>query len=109
MRTLTFLYAVACMTVGAFLFSGCAYLSSHTRTPVLEAGTTNVVAYATTDARVWTFFDANNQLTKFRNSNGGPTNGYTSGTAIAGVNESSSGSNVVQLLNDVAAIVSKAP
>lgn len=91
------------------LLTGCAYLSSHTRTPVFFSGTTNIIGYATTDARAVTFFDANSTLTKFRNSNGGPTNAYSSGTVASGINEQSSGSNVVQLLNDIAAIVSKAP
>jgi hypothetical protein len=91
------------------LFTSCAYLSSHTRTPMFFAGTTNIIGYATTDARAVTFFDANSTLTKFRNSNGGPTNAYSAGTIASGINEQSSGSNVVQLLNDIAAIVSKAP
>ena len=98
------------LACGIVLLSGCAFLSSHTVTPVVvNVNGTNVIAKATTDARAWTFFDANSVLAKFRNSNGGPTNTYTAGTVASGINESSSSSNIVQLLNDVAAIVSKSP
>lgn len=89
--------------------TGCAYLSSHTRTPVFFAGTTNIIGYATTDARAVTFFDSSNTLTRFRNSNGGPTNAYSAGTIASGVNETSSSSNIVAILNAVAAIAAKAP
>lgn len=103
------LFAVLCLAAVAFMFQGCAYLASDTKTPTLEAGTTNVVAYATTHARVWTLFDAQSQLTKFRNSNGGPTNNFSSGTAMSGVNESSTSSNLVQIFQAAAAIAAKAP
>lgn len=92
-----------------FVFTGCAYLSSHTVTPVPYTLGTNVVyVRATTDARAVTFFDSQNQLTKFRNSNGGPTNTYTAGTVASGVNESSSASNVVAIINAAAGAAANA-
>lgn len=94
------------------MFTGCAYLSSDTKTPiytVLNGTNPPTLLYATTHARAVTLFDANSTLTKFRNSNGGPTNTYTSGTIASGVNESSSSSNLVQILNAVSAMVSKVP
>lgn len=92
------------------LLTGCALLSSHTVTPVVvNVNGTNVVAKATTDARAFTLFDANSSLTKFRNSNGGPTNQFSAGTVASGVNESSTASNLVAIINAAAAIASKAP
>lgn len=91
-------------------FVGCAYLSSHTKTPIIvTVNGTNYTVNATTDVRVYTWFDANSQLTKFRNSNGGTTNTYSPGTTVAGVNESSSSSNIVNILNAAAAIAAKMP
>lgn len=94
------------------IFTGCAYLSSDTVTPIYTvANGTNppTLLYAKTHARAVTLFDANSSLTKFRNSNGGPTNTYTSGTMASGVNEQSSASNIVAILNAAAAIASKVP
>lgn len=99
------------------VLTGCAYLSSHTVTPVVSFNGTNIVVKsATTDVRCYTLFDAQDTLTKFRNSNGGPTNTYTSGTVVGSVNETSSSSNLVLMLQSLAAtaqsmatIASKAP
>lgn len=89
---------------------GCAHLSSTTSTPiVVNVNGTNVIAYATTSAKAITVFDANSQLTKFRNSNGGPTNSYSAGTVASGVDQNSSSSNLVSILNAAAAIASKVP
>lgn len=82
-------------------------MSSTTKTPIFNG--TNIVAYATTSASATTVFDSQNQLTKFRNSNGGPTNTYTSGTVLGSANETSSASNLVAILNAAAAIASKVP
>lgn len=93
--------------------SGCAFVSSHTITPIVTINGTNTVVRAqTTDARAWTFFDANSQLTKFHNSSAPSvmgTNQYGPGTYVAGVNEQSSSSNLVSILNAAAAIASKVP
>lgn len=89
--------------------TGCAYLDSDTSTPVFAPGTTNVIGFATTHARSTTFFDANASLAKFRNSNGGPTNTYTAGTVATGINESSSASNVVAIINAAAGAAAKIP
>lgn len=104
------------------LFTGCAYLSSHTKTPVIiteivtfKQGTSLVtctnthVAYATTDARAITFFDATNSLTKFRNSNGGPTNAYSAGTVASGLSETSSGSNFAASLQALSSLIGQIP
>lgn len=93
------------------LLTGCAYLSSDTRTPIgtVLIGTNTTYLYATTHARAVTLFDANSSLTKFRNSNGGPTNAWSSGTVASGINEQSSASNFVAILNAAASIASKFP
>lgn len=85
--------------------SGCAYVNSNTR---VETGT-NGVSVATTHARAYTIFDANAQLTKFRNSTGGPTNTFTQGTAVTGLNESSNASNIVAIINAAASVAAKVP
>lgn len=82
--------------------TGCAYLDSDTH----QWTGTNGVVHSETHARAYTVFDANNQLTKFRNSNGGPSNVWTSGTTISGLNESSSASNVVAIINAAAGAAS---
>lgn len=105
MKKLSYILPLVCLV-------GCAYLSSDTRTPIgVQANGTNppTMLYATTHARAVTMFDANSSLTKFRNSNGGPTNTWTPGTVASGVNEQSSASNLVAILNAAAAIASKVP
>lgn len=98
---------------GLSMLSACAFVSSHTVTPIVTIQGTNVVVRCqTTDARAWTFFDSSSDVTKFHNSSAPSTfgtNTYGPGTAIAGVNEQSSASNLVQILNAAAAIASKMP
>lgn len=93
--------------------SGCAFVGSHTTTPIVTINGTNIVVREqTTDARAWTFFDANSQLTKFHNSSAPSvlgTNQFGPGTYVAGVNEQSSASNLVAILQAAAAIAAKAP
>jgi len=85
--------------------SGCAYVNSNTATYDPTSGK----LIAKTHARATTFFDANAQLSKFRNSTGGATNTFTQGTAVTGLNESSSASNVVAIINAAAAVANKIP
>lgn len=95
------------------LLTGCAFVSSHTVTPIVTLnGTNTVVRNQTTDARGWTLFDANSALTKFHNSSAPSTfgtNNYGPGTFVSGLNDQSSSSNLVQILNAAAAIASKVP
>jgi hypothetical protein len=87
--------------------NGCAYLNSTTKheTKTYHQGTNTVVEVVeTTHGRAWTFMDANSTLTKFRNGSSATilgTNVYSPGTFASGINESSSGSNVVNIANAV--------
>lgn len=103
---------ISCLAT-LFLITGCAFVSSHTVTPVVTFQGTNVIVKCqTTDARAWTFFDATSQLTRFHNSatvSTYGTNQYGPGTYVAGVNENSSSSNLVLLFQAAAQIAAKAP
>jgi hypothetical protein len=77
------------------LLSGCAYLRS-TTTSITG---TNGITTAKTTVRAYSLFDANAQLTRFRNSTGSPsTNGIAPGTYVGSLNESSSASNLVNAI-----------
>ena len=91
--------------LGAAL-TGCAYLRSTTLTATDPKS--GLVTQRTT-VRAYSLFDAQAQLTKFRNSNGGPTNTYTAGTSVGSLTESSSASNIVNIINAAAAAAGKAP
>ena len=94
---------------GIAALSGCAYLNSTTRhETITHHEGTNIVTdvVETTHGRAWTFMDANSSLTKFRNGSSSTTIGtnvYSPGTFASGINENSSGSNVVNIASSVAA------
>ena len=95
------------ITVAACLLTGCAYLRSTTLT---ETDPKTGVMTQKTVVRAYTLFDASANLTKFRNSNGATnTNGWPAGTTVGTVNEQSSLSNAVLLLQSAAAIAAKMP
>lgn len=89
------------------LSTGCAYLNSTTKhaTRTYHEGTNTVVEVVeTTHGRAWTFMDANSSLSKFRNASSPSTLGtnvYSPGTFASGINESSTGSNAVNIANAV--------
>lgn len=85
--------------------TGCAYVNSNTE---VRTGT-NGVAVSWTHARAFTLFDATDNITKFRNSTGGPTNTITQGTYVNGLNETSSTSNVVAIIQAAAAAAGAIP
>jgi hypothetical protein len=95
--------------------TGCAYVNSNTQHNIVTTTyQTNGVKVVTLDksythARATTWFDSQAQLAKFRNSIGGPTNDYTQGSAVSGLNESSSTSNVVAIINAASAAAAKVP
>lgn len=80
--------------------SGCAYLRSTTSTATDPKS--GIVTQRTT-VRAYSVFDAQAQLTKFRNSNGGPTNNFSAGTSVGTLNEQSSASNLVAIIQAAAA------
>ncbi len=86
------------------LLPACSYLRSDTRRTVATSPTNGVVTVSEfTKARGWTLFDANASLVKFSNRSGYTTNGsWGPGTYATGVNESSSASNVVAILQAIA-------
>ena len=73
---------------------------------------TNVapIAYKeTTHLRIRTLFDASAEVTKFSNRSGyTPHGAWGPGTYAAGVNDSSSGSNVVAILHELGNIAGQA-
>lgn len=83
---------------------GCAHMDSETRTPIFNG--TNGPAFSFTHMSATSFFDSSDNLTKAANHTAG-TNG--AGTYVSGLNETSSTSNLVNLLNAAAAIAAKAP
>jgi len=92
--------------------SGCAYVRSVTDKTTDGKGITS----ERTVVRAYTLFDSQSQLTKFRNTTGGPTsNAWVSGTSIGTLNESASSTNLNTLVGDVvgaavgAAVKSAAP
>lgn len=85
---------------------GCAYLRSST---VTETDPKTGIVTAKTTVRAYTVFDAQAQLTKFRNSTGGPTNTYTAGTVVGSLNESSSASNIVAIIQAAGAAAGAFP
>lgn len=105
MKKFTILLSAA--TALLFAGNGCAYLNSTTRhETVTRHEGTNVVTdvVETTHGRAWTFMDANSSLTRFRNASSTSTVGtniYSPGTFASGINENSSGSNVVNIANSI--------
>lgn len=95
---------LACIV--ACSFTGCAYLRSTTMDPVVTVHTNGVVtvAYKKTSVRAFTAFDSNSALAKFRNTTGGPsgTNGWAPGTWIGSLDQSSTTSNAVPIIEAVA-------
>jgi len=87
--------------------TGCAYLRSTTLTQTDPK--TGIITQKTV-VRAYTLFDANAQLTRFRNSNGATnTNTWPAGTTVGTINEQSSLSNIVLILQNAAAIAAKMP
>jgi hypothetical protein len=81
--------------------SGCAYVRSTTT----RAGTNE-----TTTVRAFTIFDGQAQLAKFRNTTGGVgSNGFVfpPGTSIGSLNESSTSSNLPNVIESIAAGVAR--
>src|SRR5581483_10440970 len=92
--------------------TGCAYVRAVTDKTTDGKGITS----ERTVVRAYTLFDSQSQLTKFRNTTGGPTsNAWVSGTSIGTLNESASSTNLNTLVGDVvgaavgAAVKSAAP
>ncbi len=93
------------------LIAGCSTMISTTeRNPVMMPGTTNVVAFSeSTHLRIRTLFDAQAAVTKFSNRSGYNAHGtWGPGSYAAGVNDSSSGSNVVAILHELGNIAGQA-
>lgn len=81
--------------------TGCAHFASRTleETPTL-VGTNVVIVSKTSHMYVTTFFDAKSSLTKAANSPSiTSTNQYSAGTRLGGLNQESSGSNAVDIVN----------
>jgi len=102
----------------ALLIAGCSSMLSTTeREPIFPAFvsypiTTNVapIAYKeTTHLRIRTLFDAHAEVTKMGNRSGYTQHGvWGPGTYANGVNDSSSGSNVVAILHELGNIAGQA-
>ena len=100
------------------LVAGCSTMISTTeREPIFPTFvtypiTTNVAPIAfkeTTHLRIRTLFDANAEVAKFSNRSGYNAHGtWGPGTYAAGVNDSSSGSNVVAILHELGNIAGQA-
>lgn len=102
------LIATAILSTFVFSSTGCAYLNSttrhETRTYYHQGTNTVAVVIETTHGRAWTFMDATSTLTRFRNQSSSSTigtNTYAPGTFASGINESSSGSNAVNIATAV--------
>lgn len=82
--------------------TGCAYLHSTTeRSTDPKTGIVTEKTYA----KAYTIFDANANLTKFANRSGytdGSTNKWAPGTYISNLNESSTTTNLVNIIGAVA-------
>lgn len=85
---------------------GCAYLHSTTsRTTDAKTG----VPIEQTSVRVYTLWDATSQLTKFSNRSGYTTNGsFGPGTYATGLNESSTSTNINELIGIIIGAAVKA-
>lgn len=94
----------ACLPV-LLLLTGCAFIHSKT----LRTTDSKGVVTETTTATGYSLFDANNSLAKFRNQSGpsSPTN-FAAGTYVSQLNETSSTSNVVSILNAMGGLVGQA-
>ncbi len=92
-----------------FLCASCSYLhSTTTRTPIQNSYSTNTVVQETTSVRVYTLFDGQANLTKFGNRSGYTTNGtFGPGTYVAGLNDASTSTNLVDIIGAVAAGIAK--
>jgi hypothetical protein len=81
---------------------GCAYMHS---TTIRALDPTTGIITETTQAKAYALFDANSSVMKFRNQSGysgGTNGGFAPGTYMVGLNESSSTSNLVQIIQAVA-------
>lgn len=90
------------------LASGCAYMRSETKDPVISVVSSNKVevAYKLTLVRAYTLFDSQSALTKFRNTTGQVGNGsniwsYAPGTSIGGLDQAASGTNFNDLVGTI--------
>ena len=94
------------LPLACVVFVGCSFLHSTTsRTVTTNPANGVVTVVETTSARGVTVFDAQAALAKFYNRSGYVTNHsgtFAPGTYAAGVNESSSASNVVAILQAIA-------
>src|SRR5438445_10109902 len=96
------LHSAFCLLPFALALTGCAYLRSKT---VKEFDPKTGVTREVTVCRAYAIFDSHNQLTKFRNTPGGPTsNAWVGGTSIGAIDQASSSSNLVTIVGDAAAI-----
>lgn len=95
------------LTLAAALLAlqpGCAYFCSNTCQHSLDANGKPVCTY--THMRVGTFFDAQSSLAKARNSPAvTPTNSWSAGTVIGGLNQDSNSTNTVALLQALSQIL----
>jgi len=104
------------LSVIALIATGCSSMISTTeRTPILPTyvivnGTNTPVTFQErTTLRIRTLFDANAEVAKFSNRSGYTVHGaWGPGTYAAGVNDSSSGSNVVAILHELGNIAGQA-
>jgi hypothetical protein len=104
------------LTVAAILTAGCSSMISVTeRTPIYPtyvtvSGTNQPIGFKeSTTLRIRTLFDANAEVAKFSNRSGYTVHGsWGPGTYAAGVNDTSSGSNVVQILHELGNIAGQA-
>lgn len=94
------------LAIIAWLSAGCAYMASTTET-YQTCGTNSVPQLAgKTTMRGYSLFDANIALTKARNQSAmsGPTNSpYAPGTYMSGLNESATTTNLISIIQAVAA------
>ena len=77
---------------------GCAYVSSHTQKTI---DTKTGLPVEETRMRAYTVLDSQSALAKFRNTTGSQSNAWGNGTYIGTLNESSSGSNVANIVEAV--------
>jgi len=87
------------LIIATVFATGCAYLKSTTTSTTQTNGVTTVY----TTVRAFSVLDANDNLTKFRNAGLSSTNGtFPPGTTIGSLNQSSTTSNVVAIVNAIA-------
>ena len=102
---ITWLQAIVIIAAG-ILFSGCAYLHSTTYRSTVTSTNGVVTVTEVTKARATTFFDAQSQLARFKNGSDISlvgSNRFAAGTYLVGLDQSSSTTNLNNIINAVVA------